>query len=152
MSGLIWVQTVLHSNQILEKPFKKNFDSEKYQTERTHCSKTMHPGSLLYNPFPIPSHSINGHKWKIFNRVSWLIEMLWDCSDNVRKMFYIKFMFVHSLTTFLLSLSDILYVTFLASNEVNYIWRSTCKIIADTETSRCVVLRNEFDSTILEQC
>ena len=47
--------------------------------------------------------------------------MLGDCSDNVRKIIYIKFMSVHSLTTFLLSLSDIFYVTFLASNEVIYI-------------------------------
>ena len=37
------------------------------------------------------------------------------------KMFNIKFKSVHSLITFLLSLSNILYVTFLISNEVNYI-------------------------------
>ena len=37
------------------------------------------------------------------------------------KGFYIKSMFVHSLTTFLLDLSDKLYVEFLASNEINYI-------------------------------
>ena len=41
--------------------------------------------------------------------------------DNVREMFNIKFMVVYSLTKFLLSLSSILYVTFLESNEINYI-------------------------------
>ena len=78
--------------------------------------------------------------------------MLRDCSDNVRKMFYIKFMFVHSLTTFLLSLYDILHVTFLASNEVNYIEEAHVKLSLILKLADAVVLRNEFDSTILEQC
>ena len=48
--------------------------------------------------------------------------MLGDCCLNVREMLSIQLMFVHSLATFLLSLSDMLYVTFLASNEINYIF------------------------------
>ena len=57
-------------------------------------------------------------------------------------------MFVYSLTTFLLSLSDILYVTYLASNEI-YI---SCKNHSDTENSRRCCAKIEFDSTIFELC
>ena len=93
--------------------------------EITHYASRKDFISLL----TIPSYSIDGHKCKIFDWMSLWIEMLWDCGDNVRETVYIEF---------LLSLSDILYVTFLAStcNEVNYIWRSANKMISATETSR----------------
>ena len=78
------------------------------------------------------------------------------CSETVVTMSGKCFIsnFVCSFSDYiLLSLSDIMYVTFLASNEVNYIRRNTYKIILETETSRrgCAK-RIELDSTVLEHC
>ena len=95
---------------------------------------------------------MNGHNEKS------LIECLGElkCSETVvtmsGKCFISNFVCLFS-DYILLSLSDILYVTFLASNEVNYILRNTYKIILETETSRrgCAK-RIELNSTILEQC
>ena len=67
-------------------------------------------------------------------------------------MFYIKFMFVHSLTTFSLSLSDILYVSFPASNEKNSSEEAHVKFSLTLKLADAVVFKNGFDSTILEQC
>ena len=46
----------------------------------------------------------------VINEKCLIIEMLRECDDNVREMFYIKFIDVQSPTTFLLSLTDFLYV------------------------------------------
>ena len=61
-------------------------------------------------------------------------------------------MFVHSLTTFMLSLSNILCVTFLASNEITS-EEAHVKLSLKLKLADAGVLKNKFDSTlILEQC
>ena len=57
------------------------------------------------------------------------IEMFWNIGKHIRKMHNVKFMIIHAIGTFLMSLSNILSFTILTCYQIYNICRSAWKVL-----------------------